>query len=104
MRTKWKLKEVTDSKDFGSKLTTGSGNRWYDPGDSRNDVWLIENKQTDKKSFSVTLKLWAEVAHKALFKYKYPMLSIQIQDVDLVVIEKKDFLKLIKEPTVEKQR
>lgn len=96
MKKKWKLKEESDAKDFKGRTTVGSGNKWYDPGDSTNEVWLVENKQTDYKSFSVSKKLWEVVAHKALFRFRYPMLSLQIQDLHLVIIDKKDFLKLIK--------
>lgn len=90
----WQKKEKRDSQDFGGNRTRGSGNQWAAPGDIKNAQFLIECKQTAKKSYSLKSETWDKIAEEALFMYKYPMMSIQIKDLDLVVLSKKDFLHL----------
>ena len=94
MPKRWEMKEISDTKAFGGRRVKGSGNRWYAPGDTKSAVWLTDSKQTDKGSYSVSLKTWQKLSDEALFSYRLPMLSLQIKDLELVVIEKSDFLKL----------
>ena len=93
---KWKKKEQKDSEDFEGKLIRGSGNQWSRPGDSKSDRFLIESKQTEKKSYSISLKTWQKISDEALFNFRLPLLSLQIKDIELVVLSKQDFLKLLK--------
>ncbi len=92
---KWEKKEKKDQEDFGGSRIKGSGNQWNAPGDVKTDKFLIDSKQTDKKSYSITLKTWDKIYEEALFMKKLPLLSLQIQKIELVVIDKEDFLKLI---------
>lgn len=94
MIKKWEKKEIKDTKTFGGKRVRGSGNRWHSPGDVKSDKWLIDSKQTSKKSYSVSLETWHKLSDEALFSYRLPLLSLQIQDLELVVIQKEDWIKL----------
>jgi hypothetical protein len=96
---KWKKKEKKDSQDFLGKRTKASGNQWSAPGDVKTSDFLIDSKQTDRKSFSVTYEMWNKIEEEALFQFRYPMLSIQLQDKEIVVLSKEDFIKLIKKRT-----
>ena len=89
-------KEAKDQKDFGMTKNKASGSLWYKPGDASNGEWLCESKQTDKKSYSITLKNWDKLFEEALFSKKLPLLSIQIKDVEIVVLDKIDFINLLK--------
>jgi hypothetical protein len=91
---KWEKKEKKDGKDFGGKRQKGSGNYWASPGDVKTSDFLIDSKQTDKKSFSVSYNMWDKIYEEALLTYRIPLLSILLQDVELVVLSKEDFLKL----------
>ena len=90
----WKKKENQDSLDFLAKKVKGSGNKWYRPGDSKSNAFLIESKQTSKKSYSISLEKWEKIAGEAIFSYRLPLLSIKIKNLELVVLAKEDFLKL----------
>lgn len=90
----WKNKELKDSRDFKSRPVRGSGNRWNTPGDSKNNKWLIESKLTEKDSYSLNYYKWMKISDEALFSYRLPLMSIKIKDLDLVILDKKDFLKL----------
>lgn len=92
----WKKKEKSDSKDFKSKPTKGSGNKWYHPGDSKNKYFLIESKQTNKDSYSLNIYKWGKIADEALFSFRIPIMSIKIKDTELVVLSKEDFITLTK--------
>lgn len=91
---KWKLKEHSDAKAFGGKRQKGSGNYWSSPGDVKSTDFLIDSKQTDKASYSITKKTWDKLYEEALFSYRYPLLSLIIQDLELVVLSKQDFIAL----------
>jgi len=95
---RWKLKEQSDKRVFKGKKVKGSGNQWYAPGDvSLEEGWLLECKDTSKKSYSLNIDKWKKISNEALFKFLLPAMSIKIQDeVELIVLEKEDFLKLIK--------
>lgn len=92
----WRDKEKKDAKDFGGKRVKGSGNYWAQPSDVKTDDFLIDSKQTSKKSFSISKEMWDKLYEEALFSYRYPLLSLIIQDLELVVLSKEDFQKLIK--------
>lgn len=92
---KWEKKEKQDGKDFGGKRQKGSGNFWAKPGDVKSENLLIDSKQTDKKSYSISKKTWDKLYEEALFSYRIPVLSLQIQDLELVVLSKGDLLDLI---------
>lgn len=94
MAKKWELKEISDSKLFKGKRVPGSGNQWSKPGDVKTDDFLMEVKQTDKKSYSLNVAIWKKISKEALFSYRMPMMSLKIQDVELVVISKEDWDRL----------
>lgn len=91
---KWEKKEKEDSKVFSGKRVKGSGNYWARPGDVKSKDFLIDSKQTDKASYSISKKTWDKLYEEALFSYRYPVLSLIIQDLELVVLAKEDFLHL----------
>lgn len=91
----WQLKEIKDANDFGGYVNKASGSLWYKPGDVSTDKFLIDSKHTTKKSYSVSLKTWDKLFEEALFSFKIPMLSLQIQEKELVVMEKDDLLKIL---------
>lgn len=92
----WKKKEIQDVKFFESKRVQGSGNKWYRPGDSKNDTFLIESKFTEKKSYSLSKEKLIKIYNEALFSFRLPMMSVKIQDIEVVVLFKQDFINLTK--------
>jgi hypothetical protein len=90
----WEKKEKKDKKDFQTTKHKGSGNYWAKPGDSSNSTLLIESKQTSKKSYSISKQTWDKLYEEALFAYRIPVLSILIQNLELVVLSKEDFMRL----------
>lgn len=97
MKPRWKKHEEKQAKDFAGRVNKGSGNFWAVPGDIKTDDFLIEAKQTDKKSYSIKYETWDKIYEEALFSQRIPLLSLLLQDVELVIVQKDDFLKLIHE-------
>lgn len=97
MPKKWQLKEDNDAKSFNGRKNRGSGNKWWNPGDVRSEKFLIESKQTEKKSYSLTKSKLNKIYEEALFTYKTPLMSIRIQDMDIIVMFKEDFDKLLQQ-------
>lgn len=92
----WQKKEKNDKKSFGGRKSRGSGNYWSEPADIKSENFLIECKYTKNKSFSISIEKWQKIYDEALFSHRLPLLSIQIKDVEVVVLSKSDFLNLIK--------
>lgn len=82
---------------IGGRRIKGSGNKWYAPGDSSNEMFLCESKQTDKKSYSISKNKLEKIYNEALFMYKIPLFSIKIQNMDIVVLFKEDFEGILKQ-------
>lgn len=96
---KWIKKENKDAEDFGGKRTPRSGGLWGFKGDIKSDHFLIESKQTEKDKFIITKKLWDKIYREAMEARRLPMLSLQIDDIEVVVIDKNDFLALNEKET-----
>jgi len=95
MVKRWELKEKNDRAILGGKRTPGSGNKWSAPGDIKSGDFLVECKDTEKKSYSISKARWTKIANEALFSYRLPMMSIRIQELDLVVVAREDWLRIL---------
>ena len=98
-QAKWRKKQIRDAKDFHGKETPRSGGFWAFAGDvTCGEVFeslLVESKQTDKKSYSVTCNTWDKITHEALLDGKMPMMSVEIQGRELIILNKHDFISLL---------
>ena len=96
-RPKWREKEIKDAKDFKGKLTPRSGGYSSFPGDVFTKDFLIDSKLTESKSFSVTVGMWHKIYNEALKSRRLPCLSVSLSayDIELVILDKNDFISLI---------
>jgi len=94
----WQRKERSDANFFGAKQTPRSGGLWWAKGDSKNDGYLIDSKDSKSKQFIITNQIWEKVAREALLSSRVPLLSIGLENkkIELVVMDKNDFLELLK--------
>ncbi len=93
----WQKKEKKDAKDFSATRQRGSGNSWQSPSDSVSKTFSIDSKFTSKNSYSFSIQTWNKLCEEAAWNQeKIPLLSIAIQNIELVVLSKDDFLRLIK--------
>jgi len=96
MPKKWRKKQKRDVRDFDGKETPRSGGFWSFAGDVEQEKFLIESKYTDGKGYRLTKETWNKIEHEALMSGKLPMMSIQIQDTEVVILSKFDFMELLK--------
>jgi len=88
---RWEKKEKQDSKKFSSSRTKASGSLWYEPGDHKDGVFLYDSKDTITKGYRITKEIWSKLYEEALFSYRIPVLSIRVQDLDLVILSADDW-------------
>lgn len=93
----WQKKEKSDGKAFGGRRNSGSGKNWYNKGDVKTKIYLIEDKTTKHNSFSVTSKLWNKISREAVMSQRIPILSVKLGDgTEVVVLSLSDYLHLTK--------
>ena len=90
----WQKQERRLAKRSGGTTTAASGAFWTRKGDVRSVDLLIETKQTDKASYSITKRVWDKIRREALLDGRLPVLALQIQETRLVVIDEEDFFAL----------
>jgi len=97
MKKAWKKAEEKDAKTFNASLTPRSGGLWFAKGDSKSDKFLIENKTTEKKSFSISNLLWKKVEKEGLLNQRIPLISLEFlgKSVELIILDKNDFISLL---------
>lgn len=91
---RWQKKEKQDAKKFSSSRTKASGSLWYEPGDHKDDTFLYDSKDTTTKGFRVTKEIWSKLYEEALFSYRIPVLSVRVEDLDLVILSADDWEKI----------
>jgi len=105
MAKRWQKKEARDAAQFSGRVTPRSGGFFSFPGDVKSEEFLIESKFTEKKSFSVSRRLWEKINHEAIKSRRIPILSIELagNGVELVILDKNDFLSLFKRDGINKK-
>jgi hypothetical protein len=97
MQKKWQKAEKKDAKLFGASNQRGSGNQDHYPTDAVSDQFAIETKQTEKGSYSISLKKWQKLVEETAIlnqkdgKNRIPILSLHISSHHLVVLDYEDF-------------
>jgi hypothetical protein len=96
IKNKSKKQEKRTAKDFGGKTTPASGALDGAKGDVRTSLFLIENKYTDTPSYVLKLETWKKIEKEALKDgLRYPMMQIDIQDRQLVLLDKDVLIDII---------
>lgn len=68
------------AKSLNGRTTPGSGAFNGNKGDVKSADWLGEHKFTDKKSYSLSLKIWAKINREAKDIKKTPILEIVLDN------------------------
>lgn len=91
----WKKQEKRLAGKVQGSRPAASGAFWTRKGDVRSEDLLIEAKATDKASYSIKKQIWEKIRREALLDGRMPVLAIQIQDRNLVVLDEEDLLALL---------
>lgn len=85
--------EQRTAKDFLGRTTPASGALANAKGDVKTDIFLIENKYTDKDKYKLDITTWKKIEQEAIREgLRIPMMQIDIQDLELVVLDINDML------------
>ena len=91
-----KQEERTAEKYNGSRnVMSGAG--WVRKNDVRTIDLLVENKFTDKKSYSIVAQEMVKLARTAILEDRVPVLQIDLGGRSYVVILEDDFLEMIQD-------
>lgn len=85
---KWVKKEKKDEKGFSGRRQRGSGNQWHSPGDVKSTKYLIDSKFSAQDSYRITLETWKKVCDEAKFTMRKPILSIEVDGIEVVVMNR----------------
>ena len=94
MRTASQKQEGRLADIIGGRSVPASGAFWSRKGDVRTDDLLIEAKTTAAASFSIKKVVWDKIRREALLDGRIPVMAIQIQGRNLIVLDEEDFLEL----------
>ncbi len=89
-----KQEERTAEKYKGSRnVMSGAG--WVRKNDVRTIDLLVENKFTDKKSYSIVSQEMVKLARTAIVEDRIPVLQVDLGGRSYVVLLENDFLEMI---------
>jgi hypothetical protein len=80
--------EQAENFELSRRVSRSGGGR--EKGDIRSATWLIEDKFTDAKSYSLTEKDWAKIEAEALQSGRLPMMRITLPGYKLRVMREED--------------
>ena len=79
MKRSQKQERLT-AKQLGMKRQPASGSQWHSPGDVKGQRFLIDNKTTEKKSYSLKAQDIRKIMGEALFADRDWCLQIDFED------------------------
>lgn len=87
-----RAQEKQDAKDYGGRVTPGSGNGVFKKGDVRCVDVLIENKRTDKDALSIKGEWLDKIRKEAQSEGREPVVGIDINGRHWVLLLRADYL------------
>ena len=89
-----KQEERTADKYNGSRnVMSGAG--WVRKNDVRTEDLLVENKITDKQSYSIKSHEMVKLARTAILEDRIPVLQVDLGGRSYVVLLENDFMEMI---------
>jgi hypothetical protein len=94
----WQKKEKKDTKRFQGRRQPRSGGIWFMPGDVKLKEFLIDDKTTDKLSYSIKNTTWNKISNEALLLKRLPALNVRLGDgTEVTIVDTNDFRSWFKE-------
>ena len=90
-----KKQEERTAKKYDGSRNAMSGAGWVRKNDVRTIDLLIENKFTDKKSFSIKAEEMVKLARTAILEDRVPVLQVDLGGQSYVVLLEDDFLAMV---------
>jgi hypothetical protein len=87
--------EKDTARRFGGRVTTGSGNQWFQKGDVKTAVFLIENKYTGKEQVTIKRVDLRKICDEATAEGLLPALCLELSGEHYVLMPRADFLEIL---------
>ena len=97
MHKRSKKQEERTAEKYNGSRNVMSGAGWVRKNDVRTIDLLVENKFTDKKSYSIQSQDMVKLARTAILEDRVPVLQIDLGGRSYVVILEDDFLEMIQD-------
>lgn len=94
-KDKSKKQEKRSAKDYDGITTSASGARGNKGDVNLKSGFKLENKTTDKNSIRVEKKWLDKIEEEAFEVGVMPLLEIELQDQQWVIMRKEDFIKFL---------
>lgn len=111
IRKKSQKQENRTAKEFSGRTQIASGAITLMKGDVRTgdtssrfnmEDFLIENKYTDSPKYKLESKIWDKISNEAIKdNLRTPVLQVDIQNVELVIVQKNDLEGMVDTSTLE---
>ena len=90
-----KAQEERTAEKYNGSRNAMSGAGWVRKNDVRTIDLLVENKFTDKKSYSIVAQEMVKLARTAILEDRIPVLQVDLGGRSYVVLLENDFLEMI---------
>ena len=90
-----KQQEERTAERYNGSRNVMSGAGWVRKNDVRTIDLLIENKFTDKKSYSIKSNEMVKLSRTAILEDRIPVLQVDLGGPSYVVLLENDFLEMI---------
>ena len=90
-----KQQEERTAEKYNGSRNVMSGAGWVRKNDVRTIDLLIENKFTDKKSYSIKSNEMVKLSRTAILEDRIPVLQVDLGGRSYVVLLENDFLEMI---------
>jgi hypothetical protein len=96
-RKRSKRSEQSAAKVFGGRVQPNSGAlpKASLKGDVKSNLFLVDDKFTDKMSYSLKVETWRKISDEAWRAHRRPAMRINFNDGDaLIVLDEQSFMEL----------
>jgi hypothetical protein len=90
-----KKQEERTAERYNGSRNVMSGAGWVRKNDVRTIDLLVENKFTDKKSYSIVSQEMVKLSRTAILEDRIPVLQVDLGGRSYVVLLENDFLEMI---------
>ena len=92
-----KKQEERTAERYNGSRNVMSGAGWVRKNDVRTIDLLVENKFTDKKSYSIVSQEMVKLARTAILEDRIPVLQVDLGGRSYVVLLENDFMEMIQD-------
>lgn len=83
----WRRWEKDVCSEFGFKEVAASGATDNYKGDCKGEVFLVDCKFTERKTYSLTFSMWEKVFRWAVNENRHPMIAVRAELGEFIIVD-----------------